>query len=245
MRFSYSDVWADTMVLLRAHAQLILPIAAVFILLPALAASYLLPRPQPKDIAELGPAMVEYARSNWHWLLLQALVRMAGTIAILKLIFSRGITVGGAIAAAAALLPFYFLSSLGAGFLVGLGFILLIVPGLYLYARMAPLGPVIVAEGRRNPIEAITRTFELTKGLGWALLGLMILVAVASIIVRWVITIIFGILLVLLAGQDVGLLLTLIVDAALDAAIATLFVLLFAAVYRSLATQAPPATNGI
>lgn len=237
MKFSYSAVWADVMDLLRAHASLIATVAGVFIFLPGLLFAYFLPQPEPQDLGRLGEVWAEYIGANWPWLLLNSLMNMVGSIAILLLIFRRGVTVGGAIAAAVALLPFYFLASLLSSVLVGLGFVLLIVPGLYLLGRFGPLSAVVVAETRRNPADAIARCWALTRGHGWAVLGLILLVAVAAAIVIGVATALLGILFVLVAGQDLGQLLVLIVRTAGNAALVTLVLLLNAAVYRQLSRR--------
>lgn len=240
MKFSYSAVWADVMALLRAHASLIATVAGVFIFLPGLLLAYFVPQPVAQDFARLGEVWTEYAMANWHWLLLNGLVSMIGQIAILLLIFSRGITVGGAIAAALALLPFYFLTSLLSSILIGLGFILLIIPGAYLLGRLGPVNAVVVAEMRRNPVDSIGRCFALTKGHGWAVLGLILLVAIAASIAIGVATTLLGIVFILVAGQDVGQMLVLIVRAAGNAALVTLVLILNAAIYRNL-SAAPSA----
>ncbi len=234
MKFSYSAVWADVTALLRSHASLIATVAGVFIFLPGLLTGYFLPQPEPADVSRLGQLWVEYLNSNWHWLLLSALVGMIGSIAILLLIFARGISVGGAIAAAVALLPSYFIASFLSSLAIGFGFVLLIVPGLYLLGRLAPLNAVVVAETHRNPIAAIRRCWALTAGHGWAVFGLILIVALAAAIVVGVATTLIGIVLVLIAGQDIGQLLVLIVRTAGNAAMTTLLLVLFAAIYRQL-----------
>src|SRR3954467_5366360 len=109
MKFSYSDVWADLMGLLRAHASLIATVAGVFIFLPGLLLGYFAPQPEAAEsLGEMRRLMVEYASLNWPWLLLNSLAGMLGAIVILLLVFVRNITVGGAIAAALPILPFYF-----------------------------------------------------------------------------------------------------------------------------------------
>jgi hypothetical protein len=243
MRFSYSAVWADVVALLRAHASLIATVAGVFIFLPGLLVAYFLPQPVTEDFARLREIWVDYIELNWPFLLANSLINMVGAIAILRLIFARGVTVGGAIAGALALLIPYFLASLLSGLAIGLGFILLVVPGLYLLGRLGPLSAVVVAENRRNPLDALSRCFALTKGHGWAVLGLILLVAIAAAIAFGVATTLTGILFILVAGQDLGHMLELIVSAAGNAALVTLLLLLNAAIYRqlSLADSAPAA----
>jgi hypothetical protein len=66
----------------------------------------------------------------------------------------------------AALIVAGLLASLG----IGLGLLLLIVPGLYLITRWALIVPVIVLEGKRSG-EAFSRSSELTEGHRWTVLG--------------------------------------------------------------------------
>ena len=70
---------------------------------------------------------------------------------------------------------------------IGIGLVLLIVPGLYLLTIWSMLIPVIVIEGR-SAGEAFTRSREVVRGNGWSVLGLVIitflLVAIASTIIR-------------------------------------------------------------
>lgn len=234
MKLSYSAVWADVIALLRSHASLIATVAGVFIFLPGLLVAYFLPQPEPGDLNRIGQLWGEYLNANWHWLILNSLIGMIGSIAILLLIFARGISVGGAIAAAVALLPAYFIASVLSSAAIGIGLFLLIVPGLYLLGRLGPLNAVVVAEAHRNPIVALRRCWDLTKGHGWAILGLILIVAIAAAIVVGVLTTLLGIIFILAAGQDVGQLLALIVRTAGNAAMMILLLVLTAAIYRQM-----------
>lgn len=248
MKFSYSAVWDDLLGLVRAHGSLIATIAGVFIFLPALLLGYLIPAPETSDPSQILPLMREYFTANVHWFLLSALVGMIGSVSILLLIFERDVTVGRAIAAALPILPFYFLASLAAGLIVGFGFLLLILPGLYLLGRLAPAAVTVVAEGRRNPVDAIARAFELTRGHGWAVLGLVLLVGIAAIVAIGVATALVAMLFVLILGREAATVPGLILDSAANALVGTLMLLLNAAIYRQLArlrsAAAPAADKG-
>ncbi|MFL6844301.1 MAG: hypothetical protein ACJ8ER_05410 [Allosphingosinicella sp.] len=235
MSISYNQAWNDTRDLVRAHGSLVATVAGVFIFLPGLLVAYFLPQPHTDDIRQILPLISEYFSRNWPWLLLTYVLTMIGSIVILLLVFARDISVGGAIAASLAILPFYFLASLLTGLILAPGFLLLVVPGLYLLGRLGPLGQVVVAENRRNPVDAIMRCLALTRGNGWAILGLILLVAVAAIVAIVVAVIIVGILLVLLAGRDAAELPVLILQTAGNTALRTLMLLLGAAIYRQLA----------
>src|SRR5262249_32288319 len=69
----------------------------------------------------------------------------------------------------------------------GIGFLLLVIPGLFLLTIWSMLVPVIVIEGR-SAGEAFTRSREVVRGNGWSVFGLVIvtflLVGIASIGIR-------------------------------------------------------------
>jgi hypothetical protein len=71
----------------------------------------------------------------------------------------------------------FILPLLVAGFLAGLGiavgFVLLIIPGLFLLTIWAVIAPVIVLEKQR-PIGAFGRSRELVRGHGWTVFGIVI-----------------------------------------------------------------------
>jgi hypothetical protein len=70
---------------------------------------------------------------------------------------------------------------------IGIGLLLLIVPGLYLLTIWSMIAPVIVLEGR-SAGESFSRSHDIVRGNGWSMLGLIIvvfiLVAVASTLIR-------------------------------------------------------------
>jgi hypothetical protein len=237
MPFSYSAVWDDTVRMLRSHSSLIVAIAGVFIFLPTLLIAYFLPQEeaQPQQVIA---QFLDYVSANFHWLLLGRLVEMVGTIAILLLVFRPAqLTVGAAIGRGVALLPFYFISSLASGLIILAGLLLLLVPGLYLLGRLATIGVVVVVEDRRNPIDAVRRSFEVTKGRGWTVLGLVLIVFIAGIICIGALVAVIGALLLLLAGPDLGAMLILILRSLANTALVIVLILLVAAVYRQLVSD--------
>lgn len=234
MKFSYNAVWEATMQMLRENARLLAAVAGVFFFLPALLTAQFLPPPETTDPNRVFSDMIEYYSNAWPWLFLQSLFTMVGAAAMLRLVLARGTSVGAALGFGLMLLPFYFLLSLITGILIGLGIVLLIVPGLYLVGRLVPAVAVMVAENRRNPIDTVSRSFEITAGHGWAVFGLVFVVVLVAGIVILVVTLLAGTIFLLAAGQELGGLFTAIVSSALSAAFATLLLVLYAAVYRGL-----------
>jgi uncharacterized membrane protein len=65
----------------------------------------------------------------------------------------------------------YIVASIIASIAIGIGFMLLIVPGVLLAIRLGFFPYIIVDEGA-GPVEALQRSWELTRGSFWHLLGL-------------------------------------------------------------------------
>ena len=80
-------------------------------------------------------------------------------------------------------LPALIAAGLLAGLLIVLGFIALIIPGLYLLTRFSLIAPAVVLEGRRAG-ESFDRSSELTQGHKWTILWVILIVAIVSAIVR-------------------------------------------------------------
>jgi hypothetical protein len=237
MSFSYNAVWEDTVRLFRQNAPLLAAIAGVFLFLPALLFAVFVPPPVPPPGVDPQRALqitLDYWQAAWPWFLVTGLFSIVGTLAMLRLVFERD-TVGGALVQGLILTPFYFLLSILCGVMIGFGLLLIFVPGLYLLGRLAPISAVLVAENRRNPFDAIGRTFALTRGHGWAILGLVLVIAIVAGIAVGVAGTLAGLIFVLAAGQELGKLLASVVTSALNAALAALLVMLYAAIYRALA----------
>ena len=83
-------------------------------------------------------------------------------------------------------LPALIVAGILAGLGIALGFVLLIVPGLFLLTIWSLIVPAIVIEGK-SAGESFGRSRELVKGNGWSVFGVIVItigaVIVASIIV--------------------------------------------------------------
>jgi hypothetical protein len=99
----------------------------------------------------------------------------------------RDYTVGELFRAVTPVLFPLILAGFLAGLGIGIGFILIIVPGLILATIWAVIGPAIVVE-RVGAIEAFGRSSQLTKGDRWPVFGTI----VVTFIIVFVIDAIFG-----------------------------------------------------
>lgn len=244
MKFSYSAVWNDAVRMLKAHGSLLLAIAGVFFLLPGLLLGYALPQPTGSGQDAID-ALFRHYRENWIWFLIANIVNLVGGIAIYRLLFDRdGQTVGGAIGGALPILPMYFIMTVLSSMAIGAGLVLFLLPGIYLLGRLVISGAAMVAEGLRSPIAPIGRSWELTRRRGWAVAGLVLIVAVAGFLLSFVTTAVLGTVFVLIGGREgLGPLLVLILNSAITAIFTTVMIVLFAAIYRALAGLAEPTTG--
>lgn len=68
---------------------------------------------------------------------------------------------------------------------IAIGFIALIIPGIYLIVAFAVGSPVLLLEGR-NPRDSLKRSRELVKGRWWPVLGVMFLGAIVGFLLSGV-----------------------------------------------------------
>lgn len=120
-----------------------------------------------QTIGSVGVSVVSFAIG----LAIQALVQ--GSLVRATLAFARGerATLGECIGAAlGVVLPLVGLAIVMA-VAVGLGFMLLIVPGIMLYVMWSVASPALVAE-RTGVFEALGRSRDLTRGARWKIFGI-------------------------------------------------------------------------
>ena len=98
----------------------------------------------------------------------------------------RDHTVGSLLRSAAPVIGPLLVAGILAGLGIGLGLLLLIVPGLYLLTIWAVLAPVIVVE-RRPALAAFGRSRELVRGHGWQVFGVIVVLFLLQFLVTAVI----------------------------------------------------------
>lgn len=96
-----------------------------------------------------------------------------------------------AVQAALPRLPNVILTTLAFALLFGLGFIALILPGIFILLMLCVAVPACVLEDL-SPIAALKRSRELTRGNRWRLLGLVLLNALILIGVGFVVSLPLG-----------------------------------------------------
>ena len=111
-KFTQNEVWADALRLTRTHWPALIAIAGVFVFLPTLLVNHFFAMGEPPvgaDLQVFARFILDYYRENALPIVAQSFLVMIGSAAMLRLVFARGGTVGGALLYAIALLPVYSL----------------------------------------------------------------------------------------------------------------------------------------
>jgi hypothetical protein len=241
-RFSPSSGWDEVRQLLGGEMQLLVAIAGVFFLLPGLVLSFMLP--PIEDITSLA-AIVAVLQPYLPLIFFISLIQMVGQLAMWSLVTtSERPTVGEAIKTALLFLPFYFLINLSSNIIVGLGLLLFIIPGIYLAIRLAPIGVIAITEAIRNPIVAVQRSFEVTKGNALPIFAFILIIGIVFFLISFASAMVFGTVLTL-SGLDMGpggagASLLAFVSGIISAAGTTIFTLMAVAIYRQLTGSTTP-----
>ena len=128
--------------------------------------------------------------------------------------------------ALAVLIPVIGLAIL-VGLLVGIGFILLIVPGLFLFVMYFVAMPVAVVE-RPGVFASLGRSAELTKGHRWPMLFVFILMIAIAFAITFVESFVLEVF------SSLGYPVTLVVDAVVQSFLAAWFAIIPAVAYFNL-----------
>ena len=235
-RFSPSRGWDDVRAILARDSRLIVPVAGAFFLLPTLVLSLVVPE------IDAGSSMQEWIELLAPYaplVLLVGIFQILGQLTILRLVLSTDRpTVAKALKDGARLTPFYFLVNLCVSLLLGLGVILLILPGLWLLARLFPVAALFVAEDQRWPAATIGRTFALTKGHALTIFAFFAIIFVIYMVLAMVVELVTGTLLglggVSTAHGEIGALLLAIPTDVIAVAFTVVLTLMQVAVYRRL-----------
>ena len=240
-KLDYRAVWTDARALLAAHKEAIAAIAGFFIFMSAWISAFLVPPLIFENLGNSNQAVVEISRyfeANWRVLVPTMLVTIYGSLSLYVLMSGRRLEkVGDALGIAAALFLPYLLASLLVGWATLAGFFLLIIPGLYLSGRFAIL-PAVVTQGAGDGInKSIIRTWRVTSNCGWAILFLMLFVAVIVRIFAGVADAAIVAICQSIAGEDGIPIVESAVKALFVALEAVAFILMLVAVNRQLSAQ--------
>lgn len=244
MKISYTALWAEIMALLARNKAIIAAVALALIFVPAtLAALFNVEVPEPggtPSLAEYGDYLVRSLNANWLGVLLNSLAgALAVLVIMLVLLDGRRPTVGEAFGMALPLFLFFLLLNWFLNLILFAGLLVFVLPGLYLLGRLSVAAAALVAEGKRNPFDAIARSLALTKGAGWRIALFILLIFLVLFVMQLAINGTLGAFLQLLRGGDaMGLpaLLLAMIKGAFATVTTVLTTLIGVALYRQLAT---------
>lgn len=242
------------------NRQLLLAIAGVFFLLPALAGAVFVPSPaMTRDTteAQMLAVMQGYYATSWPVLVMLSLPPMAGMLTMLVIMLDQTRpTVAQAIRRSLGAVLTYFAAQL----LIALailplslalsGTIALILPeklavpaalGILLYPVMRTMlvGPVVSGQAERNPVKAIRESLRLTRHNAGRILMFTGLACFVFFVIYGLIMMIVGVVLVLMLNGESQRLLGECVASVLLAVGYTYFVAMLAAVYGQLVDATP------
>ncbi len=189
MPLSTEAIWDEMKRLCKAHSQVIIAFAGVFMFLPGLAGSFFLdpPKLEANAIDAMAQELNAWMRANWVPLVMQGLISSFGSAMIYRYVLSKTpATAQRAIIETLPLLPVFVLANLVTSVAIALGIYLLVFPGIYLIGRVLLVAPIIAAEGQQSLVAALTRSMQLTRGMGWRLAGMLVLLVLVTFIVTMV-----------------------------------------------------------
>lgn len=242
-KIDYTDVWNDTLMLIKSHKEAILAIAGLLIFLPNWAAGFFAGQPDVEGIVSLPAymtALEEYWAANSAILLSAGIVSFFGTLSLYVLVARTGLDrIGDALTTALLLLPIYFVVQLLTGLATIIAVLALIIPALYLIGRFTPVPSVVAAEPGIGVVGALRRSWELTNGAGWAVFFLVLVVALVAAISLLVVQLLVGLVISLASGGEGIAILESGISALGDTMLGILMVTLGVAIYRHLKMQDP------
>lgn len=262
-RFKADATWNDAIALVRANREIAGAIAGIFLFLPMFAFGLL---GTPLDMVAMSKenplvrvaAMGAFLRANWGWIVFVPLCSWLAALAInVHVSDTARPTVKDALVTALRLLPFYVLAQLLS--MVAIFFIanVIMLPSAFLpqilsgiFAMLAigctmmmaiawaPLGAVIAVERLTNPVAALRRSWQLTKGHKARFGVFIVFVAVMTFILQYLFAILFSLPLLLLPPEIKLPAMTMV--AAFMQSTATIFLLfVLLASYRQLVALQP------
>lgn len=250
--------WKEAASLVSANRDVFLALAGVFFVVPSLALTVIGGEPEVvpgMQGEQMMAAMSAFYAQAWWLILLNVVLQVIGILAILTLMRDRSRpTVGEAIrSAVGGLLPylgvqllFALVVGLVGGIAVGIlaaispplasaGALLVILIAVFVLCRLILVAPVIAVEGTRNPIVAIRRSWSLTRGQFWRILGFLALVTILFFVVLAVVMLLVGVVLAIFTAGETQRVLAAVVSSVMTAIAVTYLLGIIAAIHRQLA----------
>jgi hypothetical protein len=261
MKLDSNRAWKHASRNVSRNRDALLAVAGVFFLLPQLALALFYPQPEPA--VGMSEQQIIALAQNYYLSTLPAMIPLVicqalGTLSLLSLLsHATRPTVGEALRLGLAGLLTY----LGAQILLGIGIgvagglvisllamaggATLAVAGLLLAVllaaaialRVSLTGAVVAIEGERSPLRALRRSWALTAGNAWRLMGFYALFLVAFLVILMMVSLVIGIPLQMMASGWAVELGSALVSSTLNALMAMYLVAIIEAVHHQLAGE--------
>lgn len=261
MKLDSNRAWKHASRNVSRNRDALLAVAGVFFLLPQLALSLFFPQPEPA--VGMNEQQIVALAQNYYLSTLPAMIPLLicqalGTLSLLSLLsHATRPTVGEALRLGVAGL----LSYLGAQILLGLGIgvvgavlisvlalsgsaalavtglLLVVLAGGAAALRVSLSAAVVAIEGERNPVRALRRSWHLTSGNAWRLLGFYALFFVAFLVILMIVSLVIGIPLQMIANSYAAEIGSALVSSVLNALMAMYLVAIIEAVHHQLAGE--------
>lgn len=262
MKFDMGRAWSDATRMLKANRELVLVLAGLFFFVPYLAAflsifgsdfSFIDPNQEPNP-EQMTAKINEFLLQYWWAFLLIIVGQLIGSIALLKVLAApERPTVGQAVAS----VPRFILAVIAAQIITAI--IVQIIPSLaellppslaaiaglislpitiYLSVKFSLVSATVVLGEILNPIRAIRRSWNLTKGSSFGIFGFYVLLFLAGLVLFAVVGMVIGVVFALMPdrGSSIGWAIYLAI--ALSAFNAVSFCVV-ASIYGQLADESP------
>ncbi|MDG5488227.1 hypothetical protein NYR55_06285 [Sphingomonas sp. BGYR3] len=183
MTLRLTEGFEVALTLLRRDRSVLIPLAGLFFAWPALALKLLVPPLDFKGVAQDAQLalVLGYLADHSLMLVLSMLMNSFGTAVILTLYLDpRRLDVGGAMIAALRSFPRYLTGVVLAGLVAGIGFFLLIVPGIYFTARAMMIGPRLIARADEPLNDAVGQAVAMTAKGGWMIAAMWLTILIGS-----------------------------------------------------------------
>lgn len=262
MKFDSNRGWQGTVANVAANREVLFALAGVFLVLPSFAFSLFYPQPAATagmTTAQAAQIMQAYYVQAMPALMPVSVLQILGMMAMIILMTDRARpTVGQAIRAGARnVLPFIAVQLLiglslglaaitllviatliGNGVVLGMVYGLIITLCVYVGVRTLLAAPVIAAEGVRNPLKALARSWALTGASAGRIAAFLVLLALAMIVVAILIMGAIGLILAMIAGGDTARVIAALVSSVVVAVMMVYFGAAVVAIHRQLAGPA-------
>ena len=261
-KLDMGQAWNQAVSLLSANFKVVAIVAGVFFFLPNLIGALVLPQAseiealtggaQPEDPEAMLQMLADLYAGVWWVFIPLTLVQAVGMIGLLALLGHRdrptvgeALTFGlkslltyigaqllsGIIMVCVLLLPIALGAMISPGVAALLGFVGAVAL-VYVWVKFLLTSPVIAIEREMNPITALQRSWQLTKGNSLRLFAFFLLLVIVLIVVTAIAGMVFS--LFTLMGDQVGLFANAIGGSLINMAVVSVMLAVLAAIYRQL-----------